>query len=260
MSAPAARQVSVVTGGASGIGLAVARRLATDGHDVHLVDRDPDLHVAASDLATRTGSAVTAHVHDLIDVAGAEALVDRIAAPRGLHVVVNSAGVSLPRASAQLDEQSWDAIFTVNVKGLFFLTRAALELMRAAGGGSVVSLSSISGKGWSGASSVAYAASKAAIVGMTRALAREYGGHGIRVNCVCPGITRTPMMEHWAATRAAELGVDVERFVADRVADSALQRASTTEDIAAAVAFLASPAAGNITGQSLNVDGGTIWD
>ena len=256
MSGPTA----VVTGAARGIGAGVARRLAADGYGLFLVDLDAHVEELARQIADEGGVA-RARQYDLREVSGAAMVADEAAAVTGkIDVLINSAGVSLPRRHDEVTEEEWDLILDVNAKGTFFLTAAVARHMTRQRSGSIVSISSISGKGWRDASSVAYAASKAAIIAMSRVLAVELGGFDVRVNAVCPGITRTEMMAQWAATRAATLEMPVEEFVKSRVQDSALGRPSEIADIAAMVSFLVSAEASNVTGQSFNVDGGTLWD
>jgi 3-oxoacyl-[acyl-carrier protein] reductase len=251
---------ALVTGAARGIGAGVARRLANDGFQLFLVDRDPGVMDVAREL-TEAGGTARGRVHDLRDVDAAVAVADEAAAATGrIDALVNSAGVSLPRRHDEVTEEEWDFILGINAKGAFFLTAAVASHMARKKGGSVVTISSISGKGWREASSIPYAASKAAVIAMSRLLAVELGGAGVRVNVVCPGITRTEMMAEWSASRAADLGMPVEDFVASRVRDSALGRPSEVADIAAMVSFLVSAESGNVTGQSFNVDGGTVWD
>jgi NAD(P)-dependent dehydrogenase (short-subunit alcohol dehydrogenase family) len=251
---------AIVTGAARGIGAGVARRLAADGYRLLLVDVDPGVEEFAQEVAAGGGVA-RAWQHDLRDVGGAGLVAEQAEIASGrIDVLVNSAGVSMPRRHDEVTEADWDFILDVNAKGTFFLTAAVARQMARQRSGSIVMISSISGKGWRDASSVPYAASKAAMIAMARLLAVELGPLGIRVNTVCPGITRTEMMAQWSATRAAALGMPVEEFVASRVESSALGRPSEVEDIAAMVSFLVSDQAANITGQSFNVDGGTLWD
>jgi NAD(P)-dependent dehydrogenase (short-subunit alcohol dehydrogenase family) len=250
-----------VTGAARGIGAAIARRLARDGFALWLVDHDAGAVRDTAAAIAADGGAATPVVHDLTDVRGSAEVVESVLAQVGrVDVLVNNAGIATPVRSAEVTESDWDRILDVNAKGLFFFTQPLTRHMAAMGSGSVVSISSISGKGWRGASSVPYAASKAAIIAMSRILAAELGPSGVRVNTVCPGITRTPMSEAWSRARAAELGVAEADFVRAQVADAALGRASDPEDVAAVVSFLASPGSRNISGQSFNVDGGTVWD
>jgi NAD(P)-dependent dehydrogenase (short-subunit alcohol dehydrogenase family) len=157
-----------------------------------------------------------------------------------------------------LTEADWDRIHRVNAKGVFFcLQRAAREMMNS-GGGRIINIASISGRGYAGASNAAYAASKGAVISLTKMAAQQLGRYNINVNAICPGVTRTELGARNAATRATERGITVEAMQAEQEALIPIRRANTPEDIAAMAVFLASPGARNITGQSYNVDGGLV--
>jgi NAD(P)-dependent dehydrogenase (short-subunit alcohol dehydrogenase family) len=159
-----------------------------------------------------------------------------------------------------ITEADWDRIHRVNAKGVFFcLQRVAQEMIRRRAG-RIINIASIAGKGYVGASNVAYAASKGAVIGMTKLAALQLAKHNINVNSVCPGVTRTALADANLAVAAQQQGVsldDMERRRADLIP---LGRANDPEDIAAMVVFLASSGSRNITGQSFNVDGGLILD
>jgi NAD(P)-dependent dehydrogenase (short-subunit alcohol dehydrogenase family) len=157
-----------------------------------------------------------------------------------------------------LTEADWDRIHRLNAKGVFFcLQRAAREMIKS-GGGRIINIASIAGRGHPGASNAAYAASKGAIIALTGKAAHELGPHNINVNAICPGFTRTELSIRNAVGRAAERGVSVEELYADQEATIPIRRANTPEDVAAMAVFLASPGARNITGQAYNVDGGLV--
>jgi NAD(P)-dependent dehydrogenase (short-subunit alcohol dehydrogenase family) len=162
-----------------------------------------------------------------------------------------------------LSEADWDRIHRVNAKGVFFcLQRAAREMIRQfeadGSGGRIINMASISGRGYPGASNAAYAASKGAVIALTKMAAQQLGRWNINVNAICPGITRTELGARNAATRAAARGITVEELYAEQEAAIPIGRANTPDDIAEMALFLASPGARNITGQSYNVDGGLV--
>ena len=239
-------RVVAVTGAASGIGEACSRLFAARGDTVLLLDRDAD---AGSRLASLLGSGGFFLETDVADRASVAAAFDRIAAQAGrLHVLVNSAGVESTSLLSRLPEEEWDRVLDVNLKGTMLCTQAAVPLMRAAGGGSVVNVASIAGKRISYSGGVAYTASKGGVLGFTRHAAFELAVESIRVNAVCPGPTLTPMIRRnlrQAQIEAAVATIPLGRWV-------------KPEEIADAVAFLAGPAAAMCTGTSIDVDGGVL--
>ena len=191
-------------------------------------------------------------------------MVARIVAEFGrLDVIVNNAGVTRYAYIMDLTEADWDRIHRVNAKGVFFcLQRAAREMIRQyesdGSGGRIINMASISGRGYPGASNAAYAASKGAVIAMTKMAAQQLGRYNINVNSICPGVTRTEL-------GSAQLDHPRRRARHHRRGDAAgagetipIRRANTPDDIAALAVFLASPGARNITGQSINVDGGLV--
>jgi NAD(P)-dependent dehydrogenase (short-subunit alcohol dehydrogenase family) len=158
-----------------------------------------------------------------------------------------------------LTETDWDRIHRVNAKGVFFcLQRAAKEMIAQKSGGRIINIASISGRGYAGASNAAYAASKGAVIALTKMAAQQLGRHDINVNAICPGVTRTELGQQNAIARASARGVTIEELQAEQERGIPIGRANTPEDIAAMAVFLASPGARNITGQSYNVDGGLV--
>ena len=180
-----------------------------------------------------------------------------------LDVIVNNAGVTRYAYIMDLTEADWDRIHRVNAKGVFFcLQRAAREMIRQneveGRGGRIINIASIAGRGYAGTSNAAYAASKGAVIALTKTAAQQLGRHNINVNAICPGVTRTELGARNAAARAAERGISVAELQAEADARIPLGRANAPEDIAAMAVFLASPGARNITGQAYNVDGGLV--
>jgi NAD(P)-dependent dehydrogenase (short-subunit alcohol dehydrogenase family) len=175
-----------------------------------------------------------------------------------LDIIVNNAGVTRAAPIMDLTEADWDRIHRVNAKGVFFcLQRAAREMMKT-GGGRIINIASIAGRGHPAASNAAYAASKGAVIALTGKASFELGPHNITVNSICPGFTRTELSARNSTARAAQRGISVEELQAEQEAAIPIRRANTPEDIAAMAVFLASPGARNITGQSYNVDGGLV--
>ena len=229
----ASSRVAIVTGAASGIGAATARRLGADGYAVLAIDRE-QMDVTEPDAPARA-------VADAIDRYGR------------LDVLVPAAGIVSRRTALETSDEDWDAIVAVNLTAVFRWCSAAIGAMVNGGSGSIVTV----GSGWglvAGPRSVAYAATKAAVVNMTRALAIDHGPDGIRVNCVCPGDTDTPMLRR----ELSELGIEPESGLAESAAARPLRRLVTPEEVAAAIAFLASDAASGITGITLVVDAGAL--
>lgn len=244
---------ALVTGGASGIGLGIVRRLAEQGAAVTIADVDEGHGAAVADDVRRSGGRalfVRADVSDLGDID--RMLAATIAEFGRLDILVNNAAVTRRIGVLDITPDEWDWIQGVNSRGLFFCLQGAARHMKLAGGGRIINIASIAGKGFRGASNASYAASKAAAIVIARVAANELGPHHITVNTICPGPTRTEMLRAQEAT---------DPQVMSRLTQlSALGRVNDPEDIGQAVVFLASDMARNITGQSLNVDGGIVWD
>lgn len=244
---------ALITGGASGIGRAVALLFAQEGASVTIADLDAaggaqTVHeieqrggralFAACDV-TRSGDCTRA-VEQAAEVFG------------GLDVVLNSAGIIVRRSVVDLDEADWDRVMDINVKSVYLVSRVAVPVMQAGGGGSIINVSS----GWGlvgGPNAAVYCASKGAVVLLTKAMAIDFGPHNIRVNCLCPGDTDTPMLRE----EARQLGQEEVAFMAE-AASRPLGRIGTPEEIARAALFLASDASSYVTGATLVVDGGGL--
>lgn len=239
-----AGRTALVTGASRGIGAATARALDEAGARVALVARsEPALHVVADSLANEP----TVIVADLADDDAPASIAERALERLGhVDVLVNNAGLGVRTDSTELDAAAIDAIHQINVRNLLLLTTALVPSMIERGRGSVVNISSVSAVRGTPRRS-AYAASKGAVDAMTRSLAMEYGRHGIRFNTVAPGAIVTAM---WERNRA-QPGV-IERIEMQ----TALRRWGTPEDVATVVVFLASDAAGYVTAQTIEADGG----
>ena len=239
-------KVALVTGAAGGIGSAIATVLANEGCDVALLDlhRDDGLRGVFDQIEACEARALMLS-GDVRDAQRAEVTVGEVAAHfGGLDILVCAAGITRDAVSWKLSEQDWDDVVDINLKGCFNYARAAIPAMRTRGGGRIVNIGSINGlRGKFGQTN--YAASKAGLIGLSKALAREVGRFGITVNVVAPGMTTTAMVEQLSAeTRASAL------------AETATGRLCEPADIANAAVFLCSERARQITGEVLRVDGG----
>ena len=255
----AQRETAVVTGAGSGIGRAVATGMAQAGRNVVCADIDGETAGTVADMVRQHGVDAMAVETDVGDVAAINAMIDATVERFGsLDVIVNNAGVTRAAWIMDLTEEDWDWMHRVNARGVFFCLQGAARQMISQGGGRIINIASIAGRGFRGTSNAAYAASKGAVISLTKTAAQQLGGHGITVNAVCPGVTLTPIVEGIVNTRAAERGVSREEMLENFTRDIPIRRANDPEDIAALAVFLASPGARNITGQCYNVDGGLV--
>ena len=233
--------VAIVTGGASGIGAAIARRLHDGGASVAVLDRNPE-DADAAHLAIAT---------DVADDASVRAAVAEVVEKLGrIDIVINNAGIGAQGTIADNDDDEWNRVFNINVFGIARVTRAALPQLRKSPAAAIVNISSIAATAGL-PQRVLYSASKGAVLSLTRAMAADHIREGIRVNCVNPGTADTP----WIGRLLAKAD-DPE---AERAALNARQphgRLVTADEVADAVAYLASPRSGSTTGTSLAVDGG----
>ena len=240
-------KVALVTGASYGIGFAIAEGMAKAGATI--VFNDIKQELVDKGLAAYKEAGVEAHgyVCDVTDEDAVQAMVKQIAQEVGvIDILVNNAGIAGQCLFQELTDARWHEFFAVNVDGAFYTSRAVLPSMLHEHEGCIVNVSSIWGQ--RGAScEVAYSATKAALIGLTRSLAAELAPSHIRVNCVAPGVIRTDMLD------------ELPRELLPQLAEQTpMGRLGTPEDIAAAVAFFADPAADFITGQVLTCDGGFI--
>jgi len=242
-------RVAVVTGGASGIGLGVARRFVDDGHRVAILDRDVAASKAAADELTAAGGTAIAVEVDVADWTSVDAAFARVRAELGpVEILVTSAGIEAFDRVLDIGPATWDRIIAVNLTGTFTCVQTAAADMVEAGWGRIVTIASSSAQ--SGAPKmVHYAASKGGVIGLTKALAVELARNGITANTIPPSLVDTPMVDQ-AVAAGNFPGVDV---VGPMVP---VGRAGTPDDIAAACSFLCSDDAGYITGQVIGVNGG----
>ncbi|MEO8092324.1 MAG: SDR family oxidoreductase [bacterium] len=247
---------AIVTGGGSGIGLAVARRLAADGHGVVVTGRRAEACDAAVDELEATGHAALAVAADVgnPDDAG-RVVATALERFGGIDVLVNNAGIADAGPVGEETPEGWERVMRTNLTGAFLMARAALPALIERGG-CVVNVSSMSGilagPGWA-----AYCTSKAGLIMLTRSLANDYGPQGVRANCVCPGWVRTPMGDADMDQVARRRGVDREGAYRLTHADNPLRRPGEAEEVASVVSFLAGPDAAYVNGVALPVDGGT---
>lgn len=236
-------QVALVTGASRGIGRAIAMALAAQGMKVvGTATTDAGAAAIGEALAPHGGSGLKL---DVTDAAALDAAIDAIVKQHGgLHVLVNNAGITRDTLAMRMKDEDWDAVLDTNLKAVFRASRAAIRPMMKQRYGRIVNITSVVGaSGNPGQAN--YAAAKAGVAGMTRALARELGSRGITVNCVAPGFIATDMTHALPEAQKTAL-----------LAQIPLGRLGAAEEIAHAVAFLASPGAGYVTGTELHVNGG----
>jgi NAD(P)-dependent dehydrogenase (short-subunit alcohol dehydrogenase family) len=245
-------QVALVTGGAAGIGLAVAARLAEEGAKVVVADIDQVAGTSAIEALRARGATVHFHATDVADGDQVKALVDRVMSEFGrLDLAFNNAGIlgSTMARTAECSEGNWDRVIDVNLKGMWFCLKHELRKMRKQKRGAIVNAASAAAHGGSFVS-LPYTVSKHGIIGLTKFAAVEYAPFGIRINAVCPGYIRTPMLENLLAAAP-----DLEQKLS---AEEPMGRLGTPREVADAVLWLLSDQSSFVTGHALNVDGGIL--
>ncbi len=245
---PAQGQVALVTGATRGIGQAIARTLASQGYTViGTATSESGANAISEALSNYPGSKGV--VLNVTDAAGVDALIEStVKALGGVHVLVNNAGITRDMLAMRLKDEDWDAVIDTNLKAVFRLSRAVMRTMMKQRHGRIINITSVVGASGN-AGQANYAAAKAGVAGMTRALARELGSRNITVNCVAPGFIDTDMTRSLSEEQHTALKAQIP-----------LGRLGQPQDIADAVAFLASSGAAYITGTELHVNGGMFMN
>jgi len=251
-------KVAIITGAGSGMGRAMAMRFAREG--AHVVIAELDAAAAEKVLAEIDGRGIAVPT-DVRQLGAIDRMVERAIDAFGqIDIIVNCAGVTKSLGFFDVTEPDFDLMYSVNARGLFFcMQRAAREMVKRRSG-RIINIASIAGKGYRGTSNIAYAGTKGAVIAMTRIGASQLARYNINVNAICPGATLTPMVEAINKQIVAKHGISEEELTRRLEKSIPLGRANSPDDIANMAAFLASAEAGNITGQSFNVDGGLVWD
>ncbi|THU03764.1 3-oxoacyl-ACP reductase FabG [Lampropedia puyangensis] len=237
-------QIALVTGASRGIGAAIAKELVAQGYTVI---GTATTEAGAEKISAGLGGGSKGAVLNVNEAGAGEALIENIVKEFGaLHVLVNNAGITRDTLAMRMKDDDWNAVLDTNLNAVFRVSRAAIKPMMKQRYGRIISITSVVGA-MGNIGQANYAAAKAGVAGMTRALARELGSRGITVNCIAPGFIATDMTEALPEAQHAALKAQIP-----------LGRLGAPEDIAAATAYLASTAAGYVTGQELHVNGGML--
>ncbi|MCY3708156.1 MAG: glucose 1-dehydrogenase [Caldilineaceae bacterium] len=255
-------QVAIVTGAGRGIGRAIALRLAREGCPVTVADLDGETAAQVAAEIQEMGGQSLAHQADVTSKEEVELMVGETCEQLGsLQILVNNAGIGAVAPLLETDEKTWDALMNVNAKSVLLCSQAgARQMIEQGGGGRIINNASGAGKiaPGKGIPLGAYAASKHAVVALTKQMGLELSEHGILVNCVCAGIVDTPMWDLIDRETAVRRGVKIGAVKAEAVAGIPVGRIQQPEDVANVVAFLASDDASYMTGQTYNVSGGLL--
>jgi NAD(P)-dependent dehydrogenase (short-subunit alcohol dehydrogenase family) len=243
-------KIAIISGAGGGLGSAMAHALASEGAAVVIAEVNTAAGQAVADAITAAGGRALALRCDISDPASVQATVAAaVEAYGGVDILVNNAGIYPSRPWTEIPPEEWDSVFNVNVKGYFLCARAVYDSMRARGGGKIINISSVTFMQGQWDMLLHYVSSKGAVVGLTRALAREVGPDNINVNCIAPGAFPTD---------AEKIHPDLEAYERRILGAQMLKRRGRPADIANATLFLASPMSDFITGQVLVVDGGWV--
>jgi 2-hydroxycyclohexanecarboxyl-CoA dehydrogenase len=242
-------KATIVTGGASGIGRAIAEACAREGARVAVVDLNADGARETVAAIEKAGGTAGAWPLDITDVGAVDRMVEDVAARwGGVHVLVNCAGWDKPMPFVDTTPEFWDKILAINLKGPIACMRAALRVMIKQESGKIVTIASDAGRVGSTGEAV-YSAAKGGLIALTKTVARETARHRINVNCICPGPSDTPLFRNEFAAASPKLAESLKRVIP-------WGRLGVPDDVAPAVVFLASDDASFITGQTLSVSGG----
>ncbi|MBV1876983.1 MAG: glucose 1-dehydrogenase [Pseudomonadales bacterium] len=252
-------KIALITGAGAGIGRASALAMAREGAVVAVADiRGDKVDACVSEIEAAGGTAMGI-VADVAKLDEIDRMVTSVVDKYGqLDVMYNNAGVTKRSKFMDIDEELWDWVHGVNAKGVFFCIKRAAETMIKQGSGSIINTASIAGRGFPGTSNAAYAASKGAVIALTMQAARALGRYNITVNSICPGVTRTELMQGILDMRHEKEGIPMDELEVQAARGIPIGRINEASDIGEMAVFLASSAARNITGQSINVDGGLI--
>lgn len=251
----------IVTGGGRGIGKAIVLAFAETGANVVVVDVDQATAQECADEAAALGARSKAIIADCSNLKAIDAMINEtVDLFGGLDVMVNNAATTFQAHIMDITEADYDRTNRINAKGTFFCLQRAAAVMIERGGGRIINIASIAGRGYAGTSNAAYAATKGAMIALTRIAAHQLGVHNITVNAICPGITVTPLALQVFQQRADDAGVSLEVMLQRLAEPIPIKRTNDSADIATMAVFLGSDGARNITGQSINVDGGLMMN
>jgi len=254
-------QTVLVTGAAQGLGKATSFAFGRRGARVAMVDlNELLLNETVAELRNQGGVECTGIVANIAEAGAPQAIVESTMKHfGGLNVLVNNAAVSSVEALLDVTESEWDKVFAVNVKALFFLLQAAARVMKTAGGGRIINVSS-PGTRMTLTNYTSYATSKAAVDYITRTAAANLGPYGITVNAIAPGRMDTPMQRITEESNAAAMGVDLKSYIQSRTVDIPMRRRTDPEEVAEGIVWLATQAASYVTANRLNISGGLEID
>jgi NAD(P)-dependent dehydrogenase (short-subunit alcohol dehydrogenase family) len=260
MTGRLADRIALISGAGSvgpgwGNGRAMAVRFAEEGASIFAVDREPARLEETVARVHEAGGTIETHIADVTDSAAVAAMVKACVARFGrIDILVNNVGGSAAGGPVEMSEEVWDGQVDANLKSVFLACKHVLPVMEAQGRGAIINIASASGIRWTGSAQVAYAATKAGVIQLSRVVAIQYAGKGIRVNSVVPGQLHTPMVEYRLAGQRT--GGDVSKILEQRQARIPLPFMGDGRDTANAALFLASDEARFITGTEIVVDGG----